>query len=400
MITFKPIIVSGNKRKDGTYLVYIRVTQKGKSRRLPTHLCAVPAQLTRSLKIKDDTLNAQALHIVDEMKAVLSSLSYYDLVDADVDDVVKIIISRMQERHFALDFFAYGEKLISEKKKGTASVYRSALNTLERFLGKRELDINDITNKMLRQYIQWVDDKGYAFSSRIHIGCFKYIYIRAQQDFNGDEVTNIPRNPFVGISFERRFHKGQPNLGVNIIQKMIDTETDKGNMRMALDVFLLSFCLYGSNMEDLYNEKAVVGEWWNNERNKTKDRRADRALICIKIPEQARPYIERLSRGYGDGWLRALRSRYSSTMVASRCVNRMLAQWAEENGVERFTFYAARHSFASLCRGLGVEKALVDEMLAHKGDYDMADIYAERDWEQMAKANEKLLALFRWNTAE
>lgn len=34
MITFKPIVIPGNRRKDGTYPVKIRVTFKGKSRRL------------------------------------------------------------------------------------------------------------------------------------------------------------------------------------------------------------------------------------------------------------------------------------------------------------------------------------------------------------------------------
>lgn len=33
MITFKPIVIPGNRRKDGTYPVKIRVTFKGKTRR-------------------------------------------------------------------------------------------------------------------------------------------------------------------------------------------------------------------------------------------------------------------------------------------------------------------------------------------------------------------------------
>lgn len=61
-----------------------------------------------------------------------------------------------------------------------------------------------------------------------------------------------------------------------------------------------------------------------------------------------------------------------------------------------FTFGAARHSWATLARRAGVEKATVDECLAHKGDFSVTDIYAERSWELMWQANRTVLDLFRW----
>lgn len=51
---------------------------------------------------------------------------------------------------------------------------------------------------------------------------------------------------------------------------------------------------------------------------------------------------------------------------------------------------------ATLARKAGVEKALVDECLCHVGDFQLTDIYAERDWDLINGANEKVLALFRW----
>ena len=71
-------------------------------------------------------------------------------------------------------------------------------------------------------------------------------------------------------------------------------------------------------------------------------------------------------------------------------------KWAQEQGLPGFTFYAARHTWATLARKAGVEKATVDECLGHVGDYDLADIYAERSWELLAAANRKVLALFEW----
>ena len=44
-----------------------------------------------------------------------------------------------------------------------------------------------------------------------------------------------------------------------------------------------------------------------------------------------------------------------------------------------------------------MEKSLVDEGLAHVGDYRMTDIYAERPWDKINEANSKVLALFNWD---
>lgn len=49
--------------------------------------------------------------------------------------------------------------------------------------------------------------------------------------------------------------------------------------------------------------------------------------------------------------------------------NAALKRWAEREGVEPFTFYAARHTWASLARRAGVEKATIDDALGHRGGF-------------------------------
>ena len=41
-----------------------------------------------------------------------------------------------------------------------------------------------------------------------------------------------------------------------------------------------------------------------------------------------------------------------------------------------------------------IDKATVDEALDHVGDYQLADIYLEKDWSIINKANTEVLALF------
>lgn len=109
--------------------------------------------------------------------------------------------------------------------------------------------------------------------------------------------------------------------------------------------------------------------------------------------------LQRAGAKAGEFWLPALHI-WRSSRIANNQVNKYLHDWQEREVLERFNFYAARHTFASLARRLGVEKATVDEALAHVGDYRVTGIYAERNWELSWEANRKVLALFRWPTTE
>ena len=108
------------------------------------------------------------------------------------------------------------------------------------------------------------------------------------------------------------------------------------------------------------------------------------------------PYIERLQDAPGSWWLPVLHRMARNKDYATAKVNDALKKWCEDNNVPPFTFYAARHTWASLARKAGVEKATIDECLCHKGDFSLTDIYAERSWELMTEANRRVLELFNW----
>ena len=96
--------------------------------------------------------------------------------------------------------------------------------------------------------------------------------------------------------------------------------------------------------------------------------------------------------------LRELMVKYNFVVpkMPPQHINKYIKKWCRQNDVPEFTFYAARHTWATLARKSGIEKATVDEGLAHKGDFAITDIYAERDWDLINEANRKVLALFEW----
>lgn len=415
MITFKAIIIPGNRRKDGTYPVNIRVTFKGKSRRLATTLSATQGDLSRSLKIKNAQILNRTDALIAQMRDAVKDISPFDLEAQDVDWVVRHIKDRLAGEQFRLDFFEWSDRYILTKAESTRKAYVSALNTLERFLGERRIDINAISRPILLGMMEMVDnepkmhfdarEKAVIPSSKAkiprgastrHLGKLEHLFNAAKDYYNDEDAGRIliPRSPFSKIVKVYPPSDGQDNLGVELMQRILDAQVDTRVMRTALDLFIVSFGLMGANMADLYYAKPVTAEWVYN-RRKTASRRQDRAEMRVRIPAQLRPYLERL-QGRGGWWLNELHTFASSKDFATQRVNRCLKRWCEDNDVEPFTFYAARHTWASLARKAGVDKSTIDDALGHKGSFQVADIYAERAWDLIQEANLKVLDLFTW----
>lgn len=416
MITFKAIIIPGNKRKDGTYIVNIRVTFKGKTRRLATTLICTPADLTRTLKIKNPTILNKSDALIARMRDAVKDLSPFDLESKDVDWVVRHIKDSLTQETFHLDFFEWCDKYVLSKQETTRRAYTCALNTFERFLGKRSIDINDISRPLLLDFMEKVDTEkkmhydtktGKVVESKAakiergastrHLAKLEHMFNAAKDKYNDEDAGRIliPRSPFSNITKFYPISNGQPNLGRELMQKIISAQVDNEVMRTALDVFIVSFGLMGANMADLYVAKPVKVEWIYH-RQKTWKKRADHAEMRVTIPEQLKPYLERL-QGKGGWWLNRLHEFASTKDFATARANRCLKRWCEENEVEVFTFGAARHTWASLCRvDCKVDKSTVDDCLCHKGSFQITDIYAEKAWDLMQEANMKVLELFTW----
>lgn len=416
MITFKAIIIPNNRRKDGTYPVKIRVTFKGVSRRLPTTMVCKSQDLTRGNKIKNADILSKSDELINRMRMVVKDISPFDLDCRDVDWVVAKIKDRLSMDDFHLDFFDWCDKFILTKSQSTRGVYVTAVNAFERFLGKRTLDINEITKSMLLDFVEFIDNEPKmwrnprtgeyvecktkktprAASSR-NLMELQHIFKAAKDRYNDEDADKIviPRSPFDKISKVFPPSNGQKNLGQPLMQKIISYQTDNRNIRIALDIFVVSFGLMGANIADLFNATSVKDVWIYN-RQKTRTRRADKAEMRVKIPDVIHPFIQRLQGQNNGWWLSVLHDINNNKDSCATAINRSLKKWCKENDIPEFTFYAARHTWASLARKAGVEKATIDECLAHKGAFDVTDIYAERSWELLQEANKKVLDLFEW----
>ena len=179
---------------------------------------------------------------------------------------------------------------------------------------------------------------------------------------------------------------------------MILDQTPKGKNghRYALDALVVSFGLMGMNLADMFEAAPPKGMLIYN-RSKTRDRRSDEAEMRLPVPQELQPYLERLGAGTDNKvWLPALRETSKDKKIVTSRVNRCIKSWCRQNGIEEFTTYALRKTWATLARSTGADKSLVDECIGHIGGYKMTDIYAVRPWDKMAELNRKVLDMFVW----
>lgn len=422
MVTFTAVVLAHQKRADGSYNVKIRVTFKRRSRYMATSIICGPGDVTRGMKIKNPAIRIHCDVLVNRLREAAAVLDPFVMAEMDVDWVVNAVQGHLSANAFRLDFFAFADEFMSQRRTpATQMGYMVAVNSFERFLGERRLDINAITRGVLMKFKEHVETspklwhnthtgevrtsshaKAHNGTAVRYIAKIGSIYKAARDRYNDEDsgVLAIPRNPFASLKLvEPPPVTAQKSIGIEAVQKVISSSSDVKKERLALDAFVLSFGLMGANVADLYEAKPFDGDVWTYNRKKTRELRADRAEIHVRIPDCLRPFLDRLGAGTSsEWWLPVLHNSAVSSEKVTALLNKRLTRWAQVNGVPRFTMYAARHSWATIARSrsVGIDKATVDECLCHVGDYQMTDIYAERDWSTLWEANDKVLSLFDW----
>jgi integrase len=148
-----------------------------------------------------------------------------------------------------------------------------------------------------------------------------------------------------------------------------------------ISMWALSFLLY----ECVSYNKGVLAY----DRAKTRDRRNDNAHIEIVVPDIIKPLFRKYK---GTTRVFDFYQKYSNEANFNKHINKGLHFIADELGIPRFDFYSARHTWASIARNkLGIDKYTIHEALNHVSQLDVTDIYIQKDFTNINKANEKVV---------
>lgn len=429
MATFKIVVLPHQKKEDGTYNVKIRVTQNRKSKYIKTSQYVTASDITKKKERGAEKIRVKNQAIMDLMDEIV--LGYRKrLVEAgtqaeqwDVDKVVEYLTREVKEE-FRLDILEYGRKyadsLERKGKLGTARQYRISMNALERFAGSK-LEVNDITVSFLKSFEKHLLEEP-AFKGtrsgdavptgkmktdmaiRLYMSHLRFLFNQAKLEFNDEEAgnINIPLSPFGRYKIPTIPLSKHRVLTVEQIQQIIDLPYKKlsknfsySTFVVAKDVFLLSFGLMGMNTADLYELNSFSDGIITYERRKTRTRRADKAMIRVKVEPELLPLFDKYK---GRDTVFKFNERYKDSETFNRMVNTGLKAVGKEIGIPGLNFYYARHTMASICANkLGIDIARVDEMLNHsEPQLALARVYIEKDFKPLWEANRKLIDLFDW----
>lgn len=433
--TFKTVIREQDRRRDGTFAVRIRVTHRRKICYITTNAVVDARQLTKKLEIKDTSVIDLMDETIHRWRGHVARLGLR-ADDMDVREVVEWI--RRSERFangFRLDFIDYIRQVAGQMNPSSSRNYRSAANALERYTRGRTLDIAEITPRLLADFERFLRNepsqrgsnrtKGQSTAKKgeravsLYMGVIRAVHNRARDEFNDESLgeINIPGTPFSKYKVPKEGPVKKRAIGTEIIQRIIELEDEPHadqskalNTRrdLARDCFLLSFGLAGMNAADLYGcpASALKGNIITYNRQKTASRRTDRAEMQIRIEPQLAGLVARYRDPSGVRLFRFHRL-YASADNFNRALGAGLKRVAEAVGVDpdapRLTFYAARHSWATIARSsaLNIDKYTVHEALNHvDAGLKITDRYITRDWTNIWSANAAVVGLFDWAKLE
>lgn len=217
------------------------------------------------------------------------------------------------------------------------------------------------------------------------------MYLRATR-----AVYNLIRKDFPDypswnhrISSKVGTHKA-PTLTREQLQQFIKLKKVTPAQEEARRLFMISFYAGGMNMYDLLNMKwsDIKSDKLMFARQKTK--RSNTAPIEIPITDELRHYLGEKNRsqfviGDFDRTGGPIELRKRANWFVKR-INKRIKTMCEANGIEPFTTYSARHTFASMLKFNGIETSRISELLGHSSQKTTEAYLRRFDIEKKAEA--------------
>lgn len=377
----------GKKGKKKERSVSFLVCHGKTKKRIPTEITVTDVELTSNQKkIK----NIEKARIVEELRRTYQDRLYslsLEIAGSNMDAAA--IASRLMSRGGDIDFFSFAEEWMGHTSTTSLANYRTMLNSLEGYVGRRILPFSNINYSLLEGFRERLKDRPRAMT--MYLGLMRHLFREAMRKYNTDYEQVIKNDPFTRFKVPRQImKKGVRALTLEELMKIYKYQGKAGSRpQLAKDCFILSFCLMGMNSVDLYSVKDCKGGVIRYNRQKTKDRRDDNAYIEVRIPSIIMPLVKKYR---GTSRVFDFYKRYANYQGFNVNLNKGLKIVGEAVGIEGLQFYQARHTFATLSRNLmKFSKSDVDEALNHVGTMDIADVYISKDFSIINENNAKLM---------
>lgn len=389
MITFEPCI--RNLRKDGYAKVYIRAIKNTCPAYIPTEFIVAEKQISGT-KIKDPFIRTECMLTI---RTYIERINKANSDNWSVNDVVKYLLTQSEEISFTKYYQSFITEMISAGRKNASTNYKFALKSLTDFCCKSDLNFSDITSKTINAWIETLSTTKRAknmYPTCIHTvfkkGLIKY------NDYDNDDIR-IKNQPFMRVEIPKTEKSRKRSASASTLMKLFNmqiAEREQKCVELSQDVVIMSFCLAGMNIADLYymEKSSRIGNKLCYNRHKTKSNRDDKAYTEIIIPDLILHLFEKYS---GNKRLLSFSDTISTEKSFLDYVNVGLKQLSSLAGIkDKATTYTFRHSWATIAQNqCGASTEMVGFALNHASAHKITEGYIEKDYSPISELNNKVI---------
>ena len=261
---------------------------------------------------------------------------------------------------------------------GTAHVYRSSLNAIIAYHGKRDFAFDEVTPEWLKGFEIHLRGRGCSWNTvSTYLRTFRAVYNRAVDGRMASYVPNLFRSVYTGTRADHKRALCDEDMK-KVFAGVSSSSVVPAGMRRSQELFILMFLLRGLPFVDLaYLEKS------NLEGNMLKYNRAKTGIpMNVEILDSAATIISQLRNKHTTvlpehpDYLfyilsgknkRSDEAGYKEYQSALRCFNNDLKSLARKLCIRSsVTSYTFRHSWATTAKYRGVSIEMISELLGHK----------------------------------
>ncbi|MEZ4887829.1 MAG: site-specific integrase [Chitinophagales bacterium] len=402
MATLKVVLDTRKTKKDGKYLVKIRVTHHRKSWYYPIDIYILEKYWDASKeRVKRQYPNAKLLNlkIRDTYTQVETQLLELERSNPNytLNDIKNLFTE--QEPEIPTTVFSFADDIIQQMKQakriGNAQSYTNGIVKLKEYVGGKEaFSFEEIDYNFLCEWEANLLGGGLKVNSvAAYFKAIRAIYNRAIK------AGIVDRNlyPFdeYRIRTEKTVNRALSKEQIQLIEGL-DLAPDTAISR-ARDYFMLSFYLIGINFRDL---AFLTIENLHKDRIIYKRAKTGK-IYSVKLLPQAKLLFDKYHEVNSSFLLPIISSKYSGDLekqvkVAKEAVKNVNSRHLRKIAVmldfkEQLTTYYARYSWANIAKKLGYSKDLIAEALGHEYGNKVTGIYLDNyDKELIDEANEKV----------
>ena len=309
-----------------------------------------------------------------KIDGIISAMDLFTFEELDYEFTKKVaqVANRKSVYHLFDDII---EKLYTEGRIGSASVYNDARNSLKKF--KPKLTFLQVNVQLLKEYDAKLKSEGKSISTiGIYMRHLRAVYNRAIEA----EIIDQKYYPFGKNKFQIKAPLNiKKALTIEQIKKVIDYKVENDtNQHLARDMWIFSYFCNGMNIKDILHLKFknILGETIQYDRSKTSNTIQNPKPILINLLPQAIEIIDRWAdkNRKENNYVFPILKNYMDEVQKQKTkdqfvhvINHHMKKIGIDIGYDKpLTTYAARHSFATVLKRSGAPMELISESLGHK----------------------------------